>query len=236
MIEGKRVLAWIPARSGSKGVKGKNIKELCHKPLISYTLTAATMCPYVDETIVSTDSEEIARVANRFGGKTPFLRPSSLASDKSKTIDAVLHTLDYLSERQEAYDILCLLQPTSPLRTTEDISQALRTFIEYGCQPLVSVNEAKSHPILMRTIDGKGHLSNLLDQNSTVRRQDLNKVYEVNGSIYINLISEINATTSFNDNLIPFIMPLNHSIDIDSEDDFCLAESLFKEEKNSKNV
>jgi CMP-N-acetylneuraminic acid synthetase len=223
MYEGKRILAFIPARGGSKGIPHKNITPLAGKPLIQYTIDAAKQSRYIDYVLVSTDDEEIATVARRCGAEVPFLRPPELAADTAKTIDAVLHAIETLREAGETFDSLVLLQPTSPLRTAEDIDKAVETFYESNRQPVVSVSEVSDHPILIRTIED-GRLKPLLQTGSTVRRQDMPPFYRVNGSIYINPIEEISQTTSFNDNPVPFIMQKSHSVDIDEPLDLKIAE------------
>lgn len=227
MIKGKKVLALIPARGGSKGIPGKNIKDLAGKPLIAYTIEAARQCAVIDCVMVSTDSREIAEVAKRYGAEVPFLRPDFLAEDTSKTIDAVYYTVDRLSEEVESYDYLVLLQPTSPLRTSEDIERAVALSVENGCD-VVSVSEVSDSPILMRKCDKNGNLTHLLDKNSTVRRQDMPVYYRVNGSIYVNEIKRLSAETSFNDNPVGYIMPRERSVDIDEPADFAVAEFYLK--------
>ena len=152
MIEGKRVLALIPARGGSKGIKDKNITPLCGKPLIAYSVLAAKNSRYIDDVVVTTDSERIAETAKAYGAEVPFLRPAELASDTAKTIDAVLHAVKWLEDHQKSYDLLVLLQPTQPLRRTEDIDGAIELCIQRDMQDVVSVKEVSEHPILMRTI------------------------------------------------------------------------------------
>lgn len=229
MIDNKKVLALIPARAGSKGIKKKNIIELCGKPLISYSIEAGKTSEYVDDVVVTTDSMEIAEIAQAFGAWVPFLRPEELASDKAKTIDAVIHALDWLKENGYIYDIIVLLQPTQPLRRTEDIDLALEKFLKEGMLPLASVREVGEHPILMRTINQEGQLDRLLDVNSTIRRQDMPKFYLVEGSIYINLAKEISTETSFNDNYVPYIISSKYSVDIDEIMDLNVAELYLKE-------
>lgn len=224
MIDGKRVLALIPARGGSKGIKDKNIYPLCGKPLIAYSVDAGKGSRYVDHVIVSTDSIKIAKTAREYGADVPFLRPEEYAADTSRTIDAVLHAICWLERNGEHYDILLLLQPTQPLRTAEDIDEALEIFMKAEGQPVVSVSEVKEHPILIRTIGEDGKLVHLLNQLSTVRRQDMSVFYRVNGCIYINLIDELMENTSFNDNPVPFVMTREHSVDIDELSDIALAE------------
>ena len=223
MIEKKRVMALIPARGGSKGIKGKNIINLEGKPLIAYTIEAALNSKYIDEVYVSTDSEQIAEKSLMYGAKIPFMRPKYLASDTAKTVDAVCHFIKEMESLGEYFDILVLLQPTAPLRTSNDINKALECFCVNKYQSLVSVSEVNDNPILMRKIDQNGIMTKLLNENSTMRRQDMEKVYRVNGSIYINNVMEINSDTSFNDNIIPYIMPKEHSIDIDEYVDLEIA-------------
>lgn len=231
MIKGKKVLALIPARGGSKGIKGKNIIDLCGKPLIAHSIDAAKESTYVDCIMVTTDSEEIQRVSLEYGAYVPFLRPAELASDTAKTIDAVLHAVDWLKGQGEIFDILLLLQPTQPLRRAEDIDAALEVFESKGEQGLVSVRSVEEHPILMRTIE-EGRLNNVLSIGSTVRRQDMPEYVLVDGSIYINRIDGLNGETSFNDNPIPFRMRKENSVDIDESLDLELAKWYLQKRKN----
>lgn len=225
MINDRTILAMIPARGGSKGIKDKNITPLAGKPLITYTIEAALQSRYIDRVVVSTDSETIAAVARAAGADVPFLRPAELASDTAKSIDAVLHCIEFVGD----YTIFVLLQPTSPLRTAEDIDAAIEIFIAHGEKGLCSVNEISDHPILTRTMDGDGMLQPLLNTNSTVRRQDMPAFYHVNGAIYINRIDEINRDTSFNDNPVGYVMPRERSVDIDIVEDLKIAEIYLNE-------
>ena len=215
MINNLRILAIVPARGGSKGIQDKNIKEIEGHPLIEYTIEAAKRCEYIDEIVVSTDSEKIAKVAKKAGAKVPFLRPDELASDTARTIDVVLFTIDQLKLIGQEYDIVVLLQPTSPLRDEDDICGAIEKYVSCNMKSLVSVSEVSESPILMRQIVDETHMEKLLNINSTIRRQDMAKYYMVNGSIYINKIEELNSDTSFNDNVIPYVMDRSHSVDID---------------------
>lgn len=214
MYDGKRILAIIPARGGSKGIPHKNIIDLCGKPLISYTIKAGKDSKYIDYVMVSTDDSEIARISKDYGAEVPFMRPVELAADTSKTIDAIIHAVNQLKKMEHEFDTLVLLQPTEPLRNASDVDGAIEKYFECGCKPLVSISEVDDHPILIRSIDGDA-LKPLLDISSTCRRQDMPKYYRVNGCIYINPIPELNAETSFNDNKVPYIMDRSHSVDID---------------------
>ena len=233
MLEGLKILALIPARAGSKGIKNKNIVDLAGKPLIAYSIEAAKESRYIDKIVVSTDGVKIAETAKRYGASVPFLRPEEFAQDTSKTIDAVLHCVDTLEQMGEHYDVLCLLQPTEPMRTTEDIDCAIEKFVENGKVGLASISEVDDHPILIRSVDENGRMKSLLHVNSTCRRQDMPQYYRINGAIYINLVTELSPETSFNDNPIPYIMDKRHSIDIDEMDDLMRAELYVREQDNS---
>ncbi len=222
MYKNKRLLAIIPARGGSKGIPHKNIIDLCGKQLISYTIEAGLKSKYLDFVMVSTDDKDIANISQQYGAEIPFMRPAELASDTSKTLDAILYTINTMEAMGEKYDALVLLQPTQPLRTSEDIDQAIEKYAEHGYKDLVSISEVDDHPILMRTIEDE-KLIPLLDTSSTCRRQDMPKYYKVNGCIYINTIKQMDENTSFNDNEIPFLMEKSHSVDIDELSDLALA-------------
>jgi len=225
VINNKSVLAIIPARAGSKGVKNKNIREICGKPLIAYTIEAAKNSNVCDSIIVSTDSEKIAEVATAYGAEVPFLRSEANSGDISKTIDAIIEVIDNLKKIGRKYDIVILLQPTSPLRDSKDIVNCLNKFFEYGMLGIASITEITEHPILFRLYDN-GKISKERNQNSTIRKQDFDKIYKVNGAIYINLTSNINESLSFNDNEFGYIMNNLNSVDIDTEFDLKLAELL----------
>ncbi len=224
-----KTIAIIPARGGSKGIPGKNIKMICGKPLIAWTIEAAINSSCIDYVMVSTDDDVIANVAKEYGADVPFLRPSSLASDESKTIDCVVDAISKLEKEKKYFDTLILLQPTSPLRTGGDIKAALGIFEANDGKGVVSVNEARSNPALIRRIGNDGDLERLLNEDSTVRRQDMKKYYEVNGAVYINKIKDVNDELSFNDNTVPYVMPIDRSVDIDTIMDFYIAEAILKQ-------
>ena len=222
MFNGRKILGIIPARGGSKGIPHKNIVNLCGKPLISYTIEAGLKSNYIDYLMVSTDDNEIASLSKELGAQIPFLRPKELASDKAKTLDAILHATNNLYDMGMVFDDLVLLQPTQPLRTAEDIDRAIEKYFENGCKDLASVSEVDDNPILIRFIKND-ELIPILNTSSTCRRQDMPKYYRVNGCIYINNIRNLNGNTSFNDNIIPYIMKKEHSIDIDDYFDLEVA-------------
>ncbi len=219
MYGNRKILALIPARGGSKGIPHKNIIDLNGKPLIAYTIDSAKKSRYIDNIVVSTDDQNIADVSKKLGAKVPFIRPTYLAADESKTEDVVLHALQYLENNGESYDVLILLQPTQPLRTEDDIDKALELFEKLDEQSVVSISEVSDNPILIRRLGEGGQLEKLLKRSSTCRRQDMEAYYRVNGAIYINRINEISENTSLNDNCIGFLMDRSHSIDIDTYED-----------------
>ncbi len=228
MIKGKWVLALIPARGGSKGIPHKNIIDFHGKPLIAYTIEAAKQCEAVDDIVVTTDDEEIRRVAVQYGAEAPFLRPAEYAADTSKTIDAVLHALRWLTEHGRTWDILVLLQPTSPLRTSEDISRGIALFMEKG-DSVCSVSPVDKHPAFIRSIEQDGRCVSLIPGMMTARRQDLKEFYQVDGAVYINTVSELNEDTNFNENRYGLVMEKSHSVDIDEKSDICMADYFYGE-------
>lgn len=229
MYEEKHILALIPARGGSKGIPGKNIKEFNGRPLIAYTIAAARGSGYVDTVVVTTDSAEIAEIAERYGAEVPFLRPPELARDTSKTIDAVVHARDAMEALGRLHDVIVLLQPTSPLRRAEEIDAAVETFFSHGGLGLASVSEVSENPVLTRRIDKSGVMHPILPISSTVRRQDMPQFWHVDGAIYINRADDLTPETSLNDNPIAFVMPKLRASDIDNIEDFLRAEEILSE-------
>lgn len=222
MYNNKKIMGLIPARGGSKGIPHKNIIDLCGKPLISYSITAALESKYIDCVMVSTDDEEIAAVAKRWGAEVPFLRPAELASDTARTVDAVVHAVRTLHAEGMQFDTVVLLQPTQPLRTAGDIDAAIETYMRAGCEALASVSPVDDHPLLIRSVQEE-RLMPLLNASSTCRRQDMPDYYRVNGCIYINEAERIDLNTSFNDNRLPYVMEKSHSVDIDELNDLVMA-------------
>lgn len=216
MYNGKKILAIIPARSGSKGVPNKNIIDIDGRPLIDFTIKEALKSQYIDNVIVSTDSELIAEVAKKCGAEVPFLRPTELAQDQSKIIDVMLDLIEKLSKKNRNYDYVILLQPTQPLRKTLHIDEAIAMICENQYESLISINEVEENPVLVRKIGDDGCLESILNLCSTIRRQDFPKFFKVNGAIYINKIDgNFDRNTSLNDNKYPYIMEKKYDVDID---------------------
>ena len=234
MYQGKKILALIPARGGSKGIKDKNIKELHGRPLIAYSIACGLQSKYVDSVVVTTDSEKIAEVSRQYGARVPFMRPAEYALDTSPTVQAVSHAIRALKEMGETYAAFVLLQPTQPLRTSEDVDAAIETYFEKGEQNLISVCPVSEHPQLIRSIDKDGKMERIFTSTAT-RRQDMPTFYRVNGCIYINNMEIFDEVNGMRDYSVPFIMERSHSVDIDDLADFYLAEYYLSsiEEKTS---
>src|SRR5689334_1892292 len=182
MIRGARILAVIPARGGSKGVPRKNVRDVAGRPLIGWTIAAARGSRYIDRVIVSSDDTEIIEVARREGCEVPFVRPGQLARDETPGIDPVLHALKELP----GYEYVVLLQPTSPLRTCTDIDGCIERCVASGADGCVSVSEPDKSPYWMYTLAPDAKLKPLLDRaGQTHRRQDLPRVYALNGAVYV---------------------------------------------------
>jgi CMP-N-acetylneuraminic acid synthetase len=225
------VLAVIPARGGSKSVPNKNITPVGGKPLIAWTIEAALACPAVDRVLVTTDSPSISSVAAACGADVPFLRPDFLAGDAAPSIDAVLHALEWVAEHEKYYpDIVVALQPTSPLRTAADIASAIGLARDSDVQSVVSLTEAAQHPHWMNVIDGSGYVRDFLPGVAAAAcRQDLPVVYAQNGAISLaRRLPLLEYRTWFMPRTRGYIMPVDRSIDVDTEWDLRLADLILK--------
>ena len=218
MIDGLSVLALITARGGSKGLPGKNIRPVHGRPLIDYTIAAARTARSVDRVVLSTDDDAIASVAVECGCEVPFRRPAALASDDARSIDVVLHALGQLP----AYDLVVLLQPTSPARTAEDIDEACHQLVSRSAPSCVSVTVASQSPYWMYRLEGDGRLHPLLEPPiAASRRQDLPPAYVLNGAVYVARTDWLRTHGAFvGHGTIAHVMPPERSIDIDALDDF----------------
>lgn len=226
-----KLLAVIPARSGSKGLPGKNIKNLAGKPMIAWTIEAAQNSHFIDHVIVSTDSLEIKEIAEQFGAWVPFLRPHELAQDNTEMNAVIKHLLYELKNTQQldVSDII-LLQPTSPLRTSQDIDHACERYYQCNDYPnatLISVSEVSRKYHWLMAIDDNGFGNFLLPlEKNKLSRQHFPHLFLPNGAIYI--ASAYNFTGFYSDKSILFPMDGRSSIDIDDSDDFIQAENFLK--------
>lgn len=234
MLNGKKVLAIIPARAGSKRLVDKNIKLLAGKPLIAWTIEAALESEYIDKVVVSTDSIQILDTAKRFGAETPFLRPKELALDESATVDVINHCIDFYGK--ETYDLIILLQPTSPLRSQQDIDSAFEYYGNKKAESLVSVCPLEHPTHWCNTLPESGSLSKFLNDHVKGKRsQDFEKEYRLNGSIYIADIDYFRKNDGFwgKQNIYAFIMQESKSLDIDTMFDFELCEYFILKNKSN---
>ncbi len=223
MSDGREVLGIISARGGSKGLPRKNVLPLVGKPLIAWTVAAAVESGVVSRLICSTDDSEIASAAEDAGAEIPFVRPAELASDSATSLDVVLHALDQM---EQAVDWVCLLQPTSPLRTGADLRGAFDLACAGDAPAVVSVCEAASHPYLCYQIQDSGRIEGFFGPEvRATRRQDMPAAYTLNGAIYFIKPSVLRETRTFvPPGTMAYVMPVERSIDIDDASDFAAAE------------
>lgn len=222
----KKILAIIPARSGSKGLPDKNILPICGKPLLLYSIEAAKESGRISKIVVSTDSEQYAEIAKTGGAEVPFLRPDNLAQDSSSIADVIHHSLDYYKNQGETFDLVLLLQPTSPVRRAEHIQEAIDKYGReaiVGDETLVSVVKAPTKSKWL--MDKKNNYINFcFDINlSNPQRQQLTELYLPNGALYIASAKHFNKSF-YTDKTLYYEMNEADSVDIDSIEDFKSAE------------
>ena len=230
MYKNNSFLAIVPARGGSKGLPGKNIKELCGKPLVAWSIEAGLKSKYVDEVMVSTDDEKIAEISKKHGANVPFLRPSDLASDTATTFDAVKHTIDYYkNELKKEFDYIVLLEPTSPLREVCDIDRAIEILLESKADSIVGICKTESqNPAFLVSKDEKGLIAGYENKDMRVlRRQEIKDVYFFEGTIYVSKTDVLlDKKTFYHDNTIGYEVPKYKSLEIDDIDDFVMVEAI----------
>lgn len=226
MINGKSVLAIIPARGGSKGVPRKNIRQVAGKPLIAWTIEEAKKSRYINRLILSSEDAEIIKVAKKWGCEVPFIRPTELAQDNTPGVDVVLHAIQMLP----GYDYVLLIQPTSPLRTVQDIDGCLEMCLESKAKACVSVTEVDKSPNWMYYLRSDNKMQPVLENNESYPcRQDHPKVYVINGAIYIADCNWLLDKRTFRSKeTLAYVMPKERSVDIDDEMDIIFAEFLIE--------
>lgn len=224
------ILVIIPARGGSKGIPHKNIKPLNGKPLIHYTIDVARRVAKDEDICVSTDDPEIIKCVENYGLKVPFVRPAELATDTAGSYEVLLHALDFYEKQGRHYDVVLLLQNTSPFRTAEHVKDAIKLY-RSDIDMVVSVNQTKTNPYYnCFEEDNDGFLQKTLDSDIFVRRQDAPSTYEYNGAIYV-----INAEQMKKMPLgkftrrVKYVMDDLHSVDLDNMIDWKFAEFIIKE-------
>lgn len=227
-----KILAIIPARGGSLRLPGKNIKLLGGKPLIEWSIDVARKVPSIDRIFVSTDCNDIADVCKQAGLDVPILRPKDLASDNSPTIDGVKHAIEYLKGRGEIYDFVLLLQPTSPLRSSDHVQKAIDIVSSKNADAVISVCKCEHSPIWTNSLPTDFSMSNFLDLKfKNMRSQDLPVYYRLNGAIFLVNIDKLYEEETFilSSNSYALEMDSMASVDIDYEIDFLLAETIIKQ-------
>lgn len=230
MIGNRKVIAIIPARGGSKRLPFKNILPLSGKPLIAWTIEAAQQSKYIDQVIVNTDDDSIIEVAKKYNAEVPYKRPTELGGDNTTTNDVLIHAVNKL-DMDLAKVIVVVLQPTSPLRKSENIDQALELIEENMAEGVVSLCECSHSPIWSNTLPENKSLGLFIqDKYKGVRSQDLPKYYRLNGAIYIYTAESLvsNGGIFYSDKVFAYTMTEKESVDIDTQDDFDYAELLLQ--------
>ncbi len=234
-----KVLAIIPARGGSKGVPRKNTRPICGQPLIAYTIRTALAARHLFyRIIVSTDDQQIASVAGECGAEVPFMRPTELAGDEVPMVPVLQHAVRFIEQQDGVHlDWICLLQPTEPFRTVEDLEHGLKLGFAGGCDSVISVTQVFAvHPILMKRVENNQLLPFCIEEIEGTRRQDYQPpAYMRNGAIYLTRRDVLMEENSIWGRVIrPYIMPPERSVSVDSELDLTLVEVLMQEQMRSK--
>lgn len=231
MYKKKSILAIIPARGGSKGLPGKNIKVMCGKPMIGWSIEKAKKSKYVDSILVTTDSQEIADISKKFGANVPFLRPDYLATDTATSFDAIKHAIMFYENK---YDYIVLLEPTSPLREDDDIDNMLEKLIDNAdkVDSIISIGEVHEHPSIMKKIDTNGNLVEYCENlEMKTRRQDNDKAYFPYGVAYIvKSDALLKEKTFYTKNNIYYEIKRYQCCEVDDIYDFIIVENIMKYE------
>ena len=228
----RHVLGIIPARGGSKGLPRKNIRPLLGKPLIAWTIEQAKSSRYIDKVIVSTDDPEIAEIAEKCGAEVPFLRPKELATDDAKTIDVIMHAVNRFENEGEYFDIIVLLEPTSPLRKEDDLDNSIEFFIKNidKVDSLVSVGEVHlENPYIMKKVEN-GCVKPFIEIDENLyQRQQLPKIYFPYGVIYLSKTSTLKKyKTFYQERTIPYLIERWQNYEIDDVYDFTCIEAILR--------
>ena len=231
MISNKKILGLITARSGSKGLPKKNIKPLLGKPLIAWSIDVGIKSNYIDDLVVSTDCHEMSRLAKKYEAEAPFIRPKELSTDSASSVDVILHAINWLEKRDRFYDLVVLLEPTSPLRESKDIDRCLEIMQENNVRSIVSICKVEStHPMFLFRLNEKSKLDPYSGKTpNSLRRQDLETLYFLEGSVYCSEIDLLRTKRGFyHEETYGYIVPKWKSLEIDDEDDFLMVEALMK--------
>lgn len=228
MYNGRKILAFVPARIGSKRVKEKNIQMLDGKPLFMHSVDIAKKSKYIDDILVSTDSQEIKDISIANGCISGALRPENLSGDRARIIDAILYEVETAGLKP---DVVVLLQPTFPFRTLELLDGAIERYFETGEESVITVTEVLENPVFFRTIGSDGRLNKLLDTTSDIRSQDFSKFYRIAGNVYVNNFGKLTKDTVLNENVYPYEIAREYCLDIDTYLDLEEARNRVKGDK-----
>jgi CMP-N-acetylneuraminic acid synthetase len=229
-VKALSVVGLITARGGSKGIVGKNLRPVAGKPLLAWTVEAAMRAKQLSRVLLSTDDPEIARIGADHGAEVPFFRPAELAQDTSSHLSVIHHALDWLEANGGLPDYLCMLQPTSPLRTAADIDAAISLAFERDADAVIGIAPVAQHPFLARRLQPDGSITEFVPTELKYpRRQDLPPAFALNGAIYINRCTSLRRDqTLLPPGALGYVMPPERSVDVDTELDLVLVEHLLK--------
>ncbi len=224
-----KVLACVPARAGSKGLPGKNMRLLCGRPLVQWTIDTAIACEEIETVVVSTDDHQVAAVAAAAGAEVPFIRPEHLSSDTASSVDVIIHTLDFLESRGRFFDVVLLLEPTSPLREIIDIKTAIARMIDTGSSAIVSVCRAETtHPAFMFRITEQDRLEPFMKVAPTgLQRQEIEPMFYLDGSLYASTVEALRRRRTFyHEDTLAYQVSKWKALEVDDIDDFEMIEAV----------
>lgn len=240
MINGKRILGVIPARAGSKGLPGKNVLQVARKPLICWSIETALLSPFIDKVVVSTDSEKIAHISRSAGAEVPFLRPPDLATDTASSVDVILHCVRHYETVGIKFDLVALLEPTSPLREVSDLARAFQLITdEPGAKSVVSVCRAEAaHPAFLYRLGEDKRLCPLTAApGANLRRQELSPVHFPEGTVYVSYIQILREKKTFyHSETFAFEVPRWKAIEVDELQDLICVDALLRNKKRLKDL
>ena len=241
MFNKRKIIAIVPARSGSKGLKNKNLKKLINYPLLAYPIKAAIKSKYIDKIVVSTDSKKIAKIAKKFGAEVPFLRPKKISRDNSSSFLAIKHCLDFFKNKKKYFDYVILLEPTSPFTTNEDIDKALKKLYKNKkfAHSIVGVSKnINTHPSFNVKINRNGKIEQYFKKSfikKYKRRQELAELYFFDGSLYISQTNTLlKKKTFYHNKTLAYITEKWKALEIDDAVDFICAEAIMKKIRKVK--
>ncbi len=224
-----RILGLINARGGSKGIPGKNIKDLCGKPLIAWSVETAKKCRSINRVIVSTDDENIAKAARTAGAETPFMRPAELATDTCLQIDVIIHAIEFLEKQGDVYDYICLLQPTCPVRDVQDVEGALKLLVSSGADSVITITPTPHHPMTLYSKSEGEKLAQFVETSKAgVTRQSFPDIFWRTGSVYAFRRENLRQRSMYGNDLRGYEVPMERCANIDDPLDWDIAELLMK--------